>query len=118
MQQFPPTRRSCGSSGPEGLHQLGIGRTLSARTKCVQDVDEQSAVLTLTETAAYLRVSKAHLSNVIKGKVPGVPPLRCARVGRRLLIKRERANEWLEIAGEGSPFNKWECLSRAKNQRL
>ncbi len=107
MQQFPPTRRSCGSSGPEGLHQLGIGRTPSARTKCVQDVDEQSAVLTLTETAAYLRVSKAHLSNVIKGTVPGVPPLRCARVGRRLLIKREWANEWLEIAGEGSPFDKW-----------
>ena len=53
-------------------------------------------VMTLEQTAAYLQISKAHLSNVINGKVPGVQPLRCFRVGRRVLIKREWIEEWLE----------------------
>jgi|ERR1035438_6682109 transcriptional regulator with XRE-family HTH domain len=43
---------------------------------------EQSVVMTLKEVAEYLRVSKAHLSNVINGKVSGVPALRHARIGR------------------------------------
>ncbi len=54
--------------------------------------------MTLTQAAAYLRVSKAHLSNVINGKVPGVPPVRSFRMGRRILIKREWVDEWMESA--------------------
>lgn len=61
---------------------------------------EQSVVMTLKEAAEYLRVSKAHLSNVINGKVPGVPPLRRARIGRRILITRDWADEWLQAAGQ------------------
>ena len=34
------------------------------------------AVMHLAQAAAYLRVSKAHLSNIINGKVPGVLPIR------------------------------------------
>jgi hypothetical protein len=45
-----------------------------------------------------LRISKAHLSNVINGKVPDVPPLRSFRVGRRVLIRREWVDEWMEAA--------------------
>jgi excisionase family DNA binding protein len=55
-------------------------------------------VMTLTQAAEYLQVSKAHLSNVINGKVPGVPPVRSVRAGRRVLIKREWIEEWLERA--------------------
>jgi len=62
------------------------------------DTKEQMPVMTLKQAAAYLQVSKAHLSNVINGKVPGVRPVRCFRVGRRILIKREWVNEWLETA--------------------
>jgi excisionase family DNA binding protein len=62
------------------------------------DTKEQTPVMTLKQAAAYLQVSKAHLSNVINGKVPGVPPVRCFRVGRRILIKREWVNDWLETA--------------------
>jgi hypothetical protein len=62
----------------------------------------QSQVLTLHQTAEYLQISKAHLSNVINGKVPSVPPLRHARVGRRILIRREWAVEWLELVGQES----------------
>jgi len=60
----------------------------------------ESPVMNLRQAAAYLQVSKAHLSNVIQGKVFGVPPVRCFRVGRRVLIKREWIDEWLETAGQ------------------
>ena len=62
------------------------------------DTRESTPVMTLTQAAAYLRVSKAHLSNVINGKVPGVPPVRSFRMGRRILIKREWVDEWMESA--------------------
>ena len=65
--------------------------------------NDHSQVFTLRQTAEYLRISKAHLSNVITGKVPGVPPLRHVRAGRRILIKRAWADEWLETASHGSP---------------
>jgi len=64
--------------------------------------NNHSPVFTLKQTAEYLRISKAHLSNVITGKVAGVPSMRHARVGRRILIKRQWANEWLELVGQES----------------
>jgi hypothetical protein len=72
----------------------------------IPETIEGSPVLTLKQAAAYLRISKAHLSNVINGKVPGVPALRCARIGRRILIKREWADKWLDMAGK-SHSGKW-----------
>ncbi len=66
----------------------------------MSNTNEQSKVLTLKQAAARLQVSKAHVSNVINRKVPGVPPLRHARVGRRILIKCEWLDEWLEMAGQ------------------
>ena len=53
-------------------------------------------IMTLKQAAAYLQVSKAHLSNVINGKVPGVRPPRVFRAGRRILIRREWVDEWME----------------------
>jgi excisionase family DNA binding protein len=67
-----------------------------------RETNERSSVLTLKQAAEYLRISKAHLSNILRGKVPGVPPLRCARVGRRVLIKLAWADEWLTELGERS----------------
>ena len=58
----------------------------------------ETPVMTLSQAASYLRISKAHLSNVINGKVPGVKPVRFFRMGRRVLIKREWIDEWLEVA--------------------
>lgn len=68
----------------------------------ISNASERTQVLTLEQTAAYLRISKAHLSNVIRGKVSGVPPLRHVRAGRRVLIKREWADQWLETASQES----------------
>ena len=60
---------------------------------------EPSTVMTLQQAAAYLRISKAHLSNVIGGKVPGVQPMRSVRIGRRILIRQEWMDQWLEKGG-------------------
>ena len=53
-------------------------------------------ILTLKEAASYVRISKAHLSNLINGKVPGVSPPRIFRAGRRILIRREWLDHWVE----------------------
>ena len=62
-------------------------------------MSDTTQVLTLKQAAEHLRISKAHLCNVINGKVPGVPRLRHARIGRRILIREEWVDEWLELAG-------------------
>ena len=56
----------------------------------------QPIVMTLTQAAEYLQVSKAHLSNVINGKVSGIAPVRSFRLGRRVLIRREWIDAWLD----------------------
>ena len=55
-----------------------------------------SELLTLTEAAAVLRCSKAHLCNVLKGKVLSLPPLPHLSLGRRTLIRRTVLEEWIE----------------------
>lgn len=59
-------------------------------------------VLTVREVAQILRCSKAHVSNVMNGKVPGVPKLTHIALGRRKLIRREWLERWMEA-------NKQQC---------
>ena len=63
---------------------------------------EKLNVMTLQQTADYLQISKAHLSNILNGKVPDVPHLPHAAVGRRILIRRIWADKWLEEIGAGA----------------
>ena len=64
--------------------------------------ETNSPVMTLRQAAAYLHVSAAHLLNAAKGRIPGTPALRHARVGRRILFKCTWLNQWLdEAAAEG-----------------
>ncbi len=65
------------------------------------EAKQPTSVMTLQQAASYLQISKAHLSNVINGKVSGVQPVRCFRMGRRILIKREWIEEWLELPAQG-----------------
>jgi excisionase family DNA binding protein len=60
--------------------------------------NEYPRVMTLKQASSYLSISKSHLSNVINRKVLGVPTMQVARIGRRVVIKREWADEWLENA--------------------
>ena len=51
-------------------------------------------ILTVIEVAAELRCSKAHVHNVINGKVRGVTPLPAIRMGRRKLVRRSALEAW------------------------
>jgi hypothetical protein len=55
-----------------------------------------SKVLNLAEAAALVRCSRAHLSNVVNGKVHGIPRLPTVRIGRRVLFRRESLELWLQ----------------------
>jgi len=57
--------------------------------------DSLPVVLTLGETARFLRVSKATASNLARGKVRGVKALPVVRVGRRVIVRRESLLDWL-----------------------
>jgi excisionase family DNA binding protein len=52
-------------------------------------------VLNLTEAAALLRCSRAHLCNIVNGKIRGIPSLPSLRIGRRVLFRRESLEQWL-----------------------
>jgi excisionase family DNA binding protein len=53
-------------------------------------------LLTLFEVAKLLHCSKAHVSNVIAGRVPGCVPIPAVRLGRRKLVRRETLAAWVE----------------------
>lgn len=54
------------------------------------------SILTLADVAKVLRCSKAHVSNIIRNKVQGLPPLPVVRIGRRVLIRDESLSEWMK----------------------
>ena len=53
-------------------------------------------VLTVAEVARELRCSKAHVHNIIHGKVEGLPPLPVLRIGRRMLIRHDGLAAWMQ----------------------
>jgi excisionase family DNA binding protein len=52
-------------------------------------------LLTLFEVASLLHCSKAHVSNVIAGRVQGCSPIPAVRLGRRMLVRRETLAAWV-----------------------
>jgi len=52
-------------------------------------------ILDMKTAADYLGVSRSHLSHLLAGKVPGVPPIPYVRAGRRALIRRSSIDRWL-----------------------
>jgi hypothetical protein len=59
-------------------------------------------VLTVAEVAYDLRCSKAHVHNVINGKVNGVSPLPTIHMGRRKLIRRSALERWKRLNEKGA----------------
>jgi excisionase family DNA binding protein len=57
--------------------------------------DDGPPLLTVAEAARELRCSKAHVHNIIKGRVPDLPPLPILRIGRRVLIRHEGLKAWM-----------------------
>lgn len=55
-------------------------------------------ILTIRESGEVLRCSKAHVQNLLAGKIPSVPALPYIPMGRRKLIRRESLMRWLKQA--------------------
>jgi hypothetical protein len=53
-------------------------------------------LLTLGEVAELLHCSKAHVSNVIAGRVPGCLPIPAVHLGRRTLVRHESLAAWID----------------------
>ena len=62
--------------------------------------DSTSDLLTLDEVAVILRCSKAHLCNVLNGKVVSLPALPHIPLGRRKLVRKAALEAWLERVEE------------------
>ncbi len=55
---------------------------------------ERPDVLTIEEVARALRCSKAHVYNLVAGRVRGVRPLPVIALGRRRLVRRTTLEDW------------------------
>jgi excisionase family DNA binding protein len=53
-------------------------------------------LLTMAEVAKFLHCSKAHVCNVVAGRVQGCAPIPAVRLGRRMLVRRESLVQWIE----------------------
>ena len=54
----------------------------------------EDQVLTIPEVAAELRISRAHVYNILNGKVSGVSSLPAITMGRRKLVRRGTLDHW------------------------
>jgi excisionase family DNA binding protein len=57
---------------------------------------DRGQILTVGEVALELRCSKAHVYNMIAGKVAGVRALPAILMGRRKLVRRAALEHWME----------------------
>jgi len=53
------------------------------------------SVLTIEEVAHELKCSKAHVCNLLNGRVRGATPLPCICLGRRKLVRKSSLEHWL-----------------------
>jgi hypothetical protein len=58
-------------------------------------VERTSEIMNIPEVAQALRCSKAHVHNLIGGRVRGLNPLPAIHLGRRSLVRRETLAQWL-----------------------
>jgi hypothetical protein len=59
-------------------------------------------ILTAAEIAAELRCSKAHVHNLINGKVAGAAPLPAIHLGRRKVVRRSTLERWKRANERGA----------------
>jgi excisionase family DNA binding protein len=59
-------------------------------------------LLTMAEVGALLKCSKAHVSNMIAGRISGCAAIPSVRLGRRTLVRRSSLLAWI-AANENAP---------------
>jgi hypothetical protein len=57
---------------------------------------ERREVLNVKAVAGVLGCSVSHASNILRGKVPGLPPIPHVRAGRLRLVRREALMRWFQ----------------------
>jgi excisionase family DNA binding protein len=57
---------------------------------------DQKEILDVKGAASVLGCSPSHVSNILNGKVPGVPRIPHIRAGRLRLIRRSALMRWCE----------------------
>lgn len=62
-------------------------------------------LLTILEIALELRCSKAHVCNLINGKLNGTPHLPAIRLGRRTLVRRSTLEAWKRACELGTEID-------------
>ena len=63
-------------------------------------------LLTVNEVAQLLHCSKAHVSNVIAGRVHDCPPIPAICLGRRKLVRRASLLSWIENSEQAAVAGK------------
>jgi hypothetical protein len=53
-------------------------------------------LLTMRDVAGLLKCSRAHVTNLVAGRVNGCAPLPAIHMGRRLLVRPETLMVWIE----------------------
>jgi hypothetical protein len=62
----------------------------------MSDLADKFDLLTLSDVAALLHCSKAHVCKAVNGRVTGCAPIPCVSLGRRRLVRRESLRRWIE----------------------
>lgn len=83
---------------PGLLLTLVLRMTAVATYRMRQHMENTTNILTVRDVAQIFRVSRAHVHNVLIGKVAGVPKLTHLRLGRRRQVRREWLDQWLEAS--------------------
>lgn len=80
--------------------------------------DTNFDLLTMAEVATLLHCSKAHVGNLVAGRVRSCAPIPAVRLGRRKLVRRETLNEWLRT-NEGLRYDSdvFTVVGARKDQR-
>jgi excisionase family DNA binding protein len=65
-------------------------------------MNTEKEILDVKGAAQVLGCSVSHVSNMLNGKVDGVPPIPHVRAGRLRLIRREALMHWFEEQEEAS----------------
>src|SRR5215472_10607654 len=90
------TKGGCVSpSVPQPIRNVRVDESAVQRASEAETVPRPK-VLNLAEAATLVRCSRAHLSNIVNGKVGGIPRLPTLRIGRRVLFRRESLELWLQ----------------------
>ena len=74
-------------------------------------------LLTLSEVAALLHCSKAHISHAVAGRVPGCPAIPAVSLGRRKLVRRQSLAAWIEANEKAASDGTMQVPERGAGKR-